>query len=81
MEEQREIQESAPVKVGEWILTFILTALPIAGLVLLFVWAFGGRAKPSKKNWARAILLLMVIMLVIYCLFFAAIGAALHSLI
>ena len=48
------------VSVGEWIVTFIIFSIPIIGFIMLFVWAFGDNTKPSKKNWARAMLISIV---------------------
>ena len=45
------------VTFGEWFLTLFLAAIPLAGIVLLFVWAFGSTTKPTKANWAKASLL------------------------
>lgn len=58
---------TAPVmKVGEWIVTFILTAIPLVGIIMLFVWAFGSGANPNKKNFAKAALVLYAIFFVLY---------------
>ena len=64
-------QNETPVSVGEWMLTMLIMCIPIIGLVMLFVWAFGGGAQPSKANWAKASLLWMVLMFVIVILFIA----------
>ena len=57
------------VSMGDWILTMILSGIPIVGIIMLFVWAFGGGAKLSKQNYARAVLLLAVIGFVIGTIF------------
>ena len=38
------------VSVKDWIITILITAIPLVGLIMLFVWAFGDGAQPSKKN-------------------------------
>ncbi|NLF79734.1 MAG: zinc ribbon domain-containing protein [Clostridia bacterium] len=48
----------------------VLTVLPpvasfITFLILVLVWAFGGRANPSKRNFFRAYLLVILIMIVV----------------
>ena len=48
------------VSVGEWIVTFIIFSIPIIGFIMLFIWAFGDNTKPSKRNWARAMLISIV---------------------
>ena len=62
--------QDEPVRVGEWIGTFILTAIPIVGIIMLFVWAFGDSAPASKKNWAIATLIWYAIMIVLAIIFF-----------
>ena len=50
---------------GQWVLTLFLVAIPIVGLILLFVWAFSSATAKSKQNWARANLVWMIIAIVI----------------
>ena len=38
------------VTVGEWIVTFIILAIPLVNLIMLFVWAFGGDVNINKQN-------------------------------
>ena len=66
--------ERQPVSVLNWVFTFILTSLPIVGFVLLLVWALGGTAYPSKANYARAVILLLIIGVVIYFLLVVTLG-------
>ena len=54
------------MSVKEWIGTILLLVIPIANIVLLFVWAFGGEVKQSKRNFSRAYLILAGILLAIY---------------
>lgn len=58
------------VSIGDWILTFILTAIPFVGIVMLFVWAFGGSASESKQNYAKATLILAGIVIGLNILLF-----------
>lgn len=58
-------RESAPVSLGDWILTLIILAIPIVGLVMLFVWGFSSSTQPSKQNFCRASLILYLIALVL----------------
>ena len=74
--EQPQIQPrpaSNEVSFGEWFLTIFLTAIPLVGLVLLFVWAFGSTTNPSKANWAKASLAWAAIGIVIYVIIFVVI--------
>ena len=51
--------------VGDWIVTYLLMIIPIANLVLLFIWAFGSDTKKSKKSWAKATLIFMAVGIVL----------------
>jgi hypothetical protein len=55
------ISTSSPVKVGEWVWTILIASIPLVGLIMLFVWAFSQAENPSKANWAKAMLLWMLI--------------------
>ena len=67
------------VGVGEWMLTTLLCCIPIVNIVLMFVWSFSNNTKPSKKNWARAALIWVAIVLVLYIILIAVFGAAIAS--
>ena len=64
---------SNEVSFGEWFLTLFLVAIPLVGIVLLFVWAFGSTTNPSKANWAKASLAWAAIGIVLYLLIFVVI--------
>jgi heme/copper-type cytochrome/quinol oxidase subunit 2 len=69
--------ENVPViSTGEWVLTYLIAAIPIVGLVMLFVWAFGSETNPNKANWAKAALIWTAIVIGIYIVFAMAFGAA-----
>lgn len=70
-----------PMTIGEWIITFIITYIPLVGLIMLFVWAFGGGTHPSKKTWAQASLIMMVIGIILAIIFFGIIVSIFGSLI
>lgn len=71
----------APVGVGEYIGMMFLTAIPLVGLILLITWAFGSQTNPSKRNYARAILILMVIGIVFSILLSATLLPLLSNMI
>ena len=57
----------------------IVSAIPIVGFIMLFVWAFGSGSNLSKPNWAKAALIFYAIIIILYFLFFAAIMGAVAS--
>ncbi len=52
------------VSIGGWIGRWIVMCIPIVNIIMLFVWAFGGSRKYSLKTWARARLLLALIVII-----------------
>jgi len=58
-----------PVSVGFWIGIFCINLIPCVGslvyIIMMFVWAFGDTKKKSLRNFARAQLILMAIVLVL----------------
>jgi hypothetical protein len=69
------------VSIGEWVVMMLLMCIPLANIILLFVWAFDGSAKPSKSNWAKASLIFFAISIIISIFFFIIFGSIFSSLI
>ena len=81
MENLSAQQDSKIMTPKEWALTIFLASLPLIGFILVLVWAFDSTTDLQKKNWAKGMLLLMVIYFVIAMLFlFMFGGLALLSL-
>lgn len=63
-------QQVTPViSMKDWMLTILLLAIPIVNIIMLFVWAFGGGANPSKANYAKASLVWVLIGIGLYIIF------------
>lgn len=70
-----------PMTLSDWVITLVLSFIPIVNIILLFVWAFGSNTNINKKNYAKAQLLMFLIMIVLYFLFFASLlGGIMSSL-
>ena len=65
--ENEKISTSPPsvIKTGEWMWTLLIASIPLIGIIMMFVWAFSAGENPSKANWAKAILLWMLIGLIL----------------
>lgn len=48
------------ISTGEWVASIILSYIPLIGIIMLLIWAFGGRTSPTKANWAKAQLIIVV---------------------
>lgn len=57
--------ENKPISVGNWLLTFILLAIPLVNLAMLIVWAVSGSTHPSKRTFAQAQFIFIAILVCI----------------
>lgn len=70
-----------PLSVLQYIGMFLLISIPIVGIVLLFVWGFGSSVNLNKKNFARAMLILSLIGIIISIIFGAILVGIIGQLI
>ncbi len=68
-----------PMSIGDWLITFIITYIPLVGFIMLFIWAFGDGTHPSKKTWAQATLIVMVAGIILAIIFFGIIASIIGS--
>lgn len=71
VKEYNEVEEGdKPISFRNWVGTLLLPIIPIVGpiiyLVMMLVWAFGSDTNQSKKNWARASLVVGCIFIVLF---------------
>lgn len=59
------MHDSSDMTYGQWLITLIITMIPLVNIIMLLVWAFGSSAPASKQNWAKALLTLFVIVFVL----------------
>ena len=64
------------VSVGTYVGMTILSGIPLIGLIMMCVWAFSADENQSKKNFARAMLILMAIGFVLSIVLLIIIGVA-----
>jgi polyferredoxin len=72
------VQLEPPMRLVDWLIVLIVQAIPCVGLIMLFVWAFG-EGNTNRKNYCRAMLIVMAAGLVIGLIFYATIAAAVLS--
>ena len=71
-----------PMSFGNWMALFALLFIPYIGalifIVLIFIWAFGSQTAPTKKNFARALLVVLLVgillTIVMFVVFFSTIA-------
>ena len=65
---------------GNWIVTQLLLLIPIANIILIFMWAFGRDVNPSKKTYFQAQLIFAAIGLVLGIIIAIAAATAIISM-
>ena len=65
-----------PMSVGDWFITILITAIPLVGIIMLFIWAFSTDTNINKANWAKATLIWYAIGIVMAVLILASVGFA-----
>ena len=68
-------QDTSPMTMGDWLLTLLASMIPCVGIVLYFVWAFSKTTNVNRRNFCRAQLIMMGVVLVIYLIFIAMFGS------
>lgn len=63
-----------PTSLGEWIIAVLVKRLPLIGLIMLIIWATDKNTDPEKANWAKAELIVKLIVFAAVIIFIAVIG-------
>lgn len=79
---QTDIETSyEPIKVTDWLITLLITSIPVINMLVLLIWAFGKNVHPSKANWAKATLIIFLIFAVLSIVIFGALFGGLFTLL
>lgn len=66
--------EEKPITFRNWMGSMLLPFIPIFGwliyLIALLYWSFSGKVTNSKKNWARATLIIVIISFILLIFYF-----------
>lgn len=76
---ENQSSSKSVLSVQDWVITLFISALPIIGFIMLFVWGFGGGVNENKSNYAKAALILWAVVAGLYLLFIVVFGAAFLS--
>ena len=70
-----QIQPEKPTSFLDWLGTYGIMLIPCVGwlvfIVMLFIWGFGNKASESKKNWARATLIFVGVLILVVIAYLA----------
>lgn len=78
-EKTKEVAEVIDVK--DWMITLLLTFIPVVNIVMYFVWAFSKGENPNKANWAKANLIWAAIFIGLAILLFVAMASFVSSML
>lgn len=63
-----------PMTLGDWNIAVVIKRLPLIGFIMLIVWAVDSNTDPDKANWAKAELIVRLIIFASVIIFIAIIG-------
>ena len=74
-------EELAPVmSVVSYVILFILSAIPIVGLILILIYALDSTGNKNRRNYCRAIIVMWILSILVVFLFGASITGFLYAL-
>lgn len=73
--------DNSPLSVGQYIGMYLIQLIPIVGFILLLVWAFSADTNLNKKNWAKAMLIIMLIGIALTIVISIAMGGMIAALL
>lgn len=63
-----------PLSLGDWIISVLVTKIPLIGFIMLIVWAVDSNTEESKANWAKSELIVKLIGFAIAVIIISIIG-------
>jgi len=58
-------RDTAPMSVGDWIITLILLYIPLVGFVCMLYWALSSSGNVNRKNFSIAALIIAVVVIIL----------------
>lgn len=77
--EIKDNKEIAVPSIAAWLITLLITAIPVVNLIMLFVWSFSRNTDPARKNWAKAVLILLVLSVILGILTLSIFGTVIYG--
>ena len=74
-----------PISIGGWIGRSLIPCIPLVGgivyLIMLFIWSGDTKKEDTFRNWAKAQLIIMAVVVVLTIILSVVFGAALSDII
>ena len=77
--ENKDSREISVPTVTIWLITLLISAIPVINLIMLFVWSFNKRTDPGRRNWAKAMLILLALFLILGVVTLSVFGTVVYS--
>jgi len=77
--ENKDSREISVPTVTTWLITLLISAIPVINLIMLFVWSFNKRTDPGRRNWAKAMLILLALCLILGIVTLSVFGTVIYS--
>lgn len=78
-------QDTAVMTTKEWLMSILIFLIPcigwLIGIVMLFVWGFSGSGNLNRRNLARAVLIVIAILIGLYLLSMLFFGAMILNML
>ena len=70
---QHETPAEKPTSLLGWLGMYAILLVPFANIILLLIWAFSDATPSGKKNWARATLIFLLFIFILFVGYMAAV--------
>lgn len=72
--------DDRPLSIGNYIVLMIVGAIPVVGIIMMLIWAFSRNTNTNRQNYARAMLIMMAVAIILSIIFGASIIGMLGSI-
>jgi hypothetical protein len=74
--------DTSPMSVKDWVLTMIVLAIPVVGLVMLIIWIVSSTGNINRRNYCLASLVIaaiVIVLVIIVSIFFGGLAAIMSN--
>lgn len=58
-------EQQKPLSIGDWLITFILLSIPIAGFIFLLYWMLSSNSNINRKNFCIAAVIFQAALIIL----------------
>ena len=74
-----QTDDTSVMSVGQWVVTYLVMMIPCIGLIMTIVWAASSTGNLNRRNYCRAYLILIAVILVLTVILFAVMFAVMGT--